>query len=150
MAFSGTLRAGVSLEWDPYNYELAVNPFATFMRLREEAPLYYNEKHDFYALSRFEDCKEALADNETFLSGKGTILEIMRSAFPQPSGLFFFEDPPLHTIHRSLLARTFTAPCNANLEQPIRDFCARLLDPLLGGGGFDLIQDFSSELSMRV
>ena len=47
------------LYYDPYSVELNMNPYPVFARIREEAPLYYNDKHDFYALSRFDDVNKA-------------------------------------------------------------------------------------------
>ena len=73
-----------------------------FRRLREEAPLYYNERHDFYALSRFDDCERAFTDRETFISGRGSVLEAIKNDIPVPPGLFISEDPPLHTVHRGV------------------------------------------------
>jgi cytochrome P450 len=46
-----------------------------FKRLRDDAPLYYNEPHDFYALSRFDDVNRALVDHQIFSSAKGVVLE---------------------------------------------------------------------------
>ena len=46
-------------------------------RLRNKAPLYYNEKYDFYALSRFSDVEPALVDLETYQSGRGSTLELV-------------------------------------------------------------------------
>ena len=39
--------------WDPYDVEINTDPYPVFKRLREEAPLYYNEQYEFYAVSRF-------------------------------------------------------------------------------------------------
>jgi cytochrome P450 len=142
--------AQAPLEWDPYDYELIRNPFAAFKRLRDEAPLYYNEKLEFYALSRFHDCQRGLSDFETFISGRGVIMEMIKAGYPSPPGIFINEDPPMHTVHRGLLAKTFTAPRMAKLEQQIRDFCARTLDPLREAGSFDLIQDFAGIVPMKV
>jgi cytochrome P450 len=136
--------------WDPYDYGLLANPHEVFRRIREEAPLYYNVEYDFYAVSRYADCVEALADRQTFRNGKGVMLEQIRGGSPMPRGLFNFEDPPRHTIHRSLLSRVFTAGRMAQLEPQIRAFCARMLDPLVGAGGFDFVQDFSAMVPMRV
>lgn len=138
------------LEWDPYNYELMRHPFAAFKRLRDEAPLYYNEKHDFYAMSRFDDCLNGLGDRETFISGKGVITEMIKAGYPTPPGIFISMDAPRHTMYRNLLTRTFTAPRMAKLELQIRDFCARTLDPLAESDGFDLIQDFAGIVPMKV
>lgn len=138
------------LEWDPYNYELSRSPFGAFRRLRDEAPLYYNKNHDFFAMSRFDDCRNGLSDNETFSSGKGVIPEQIRSGFPTPPGIFIAMDPPSHTVYRNLFSQTFTAPRMAKLELQIRAFCARTLEPLVDAKRFDLIRDYSSQVPMRV
>lgn len=139
-----------SADWDPYDYDLLCNPHDAFRTIREEAPLYYNEEYDFYALTRYEDCIEGLADQETFLNGKGVMIEQIRSGAEFPSGLVNFEDPPRHTIHRRLLSRMFTPNRMARLEPQIREFCARTLDPFVGAGGFDFVRDFSAKVPMRV
>ena len=59
--------------YDPYDIELAADPYPAWRRLRDEAPLYYNEKYDFYALSRHADISKGLPDWETFNSGRGVI-----------------------------------------------------------------------------
>ena len=120
-----------------------------FRRLREEAPLYYNEKHDFYAVSRYEDVERGVVDTKTFISGRGGILEMIKANIEMPSGVLIFEDPPVHTIHRSLLSRVFTPRRMAALEPKIREFCARSLDPLVGAGGFDFIADLGAQMPMR-
>ncbi len=79
-----------------------------FARLREEAPLYYNPEHDFYAVSRYDDVNKAVIDHETFISGRGALLEIIKSGMEIPPGTLIFEDPPIHNIHRNLLSRLFT------------------------------------------
>jgi cytochrome P450 len=136
--------------WDPYDFELLCNPHDVFRRIREDKPLYYNAEHDFYAISRYADCVAGLSDRRTFLNGKGVMLEQIRSGSPMPRGLFNFEDPPQHTIHRGLLSRVFTVGRMAQLEPQVRAFCARTLDPLVGGGGFDFVRDFSAKVPMRV
>ena len=68
------------------------------------APLYYNEEHDFYALSRFDDVNHALVDWKTLSSAKGVVIEILKADIDIPPGTLIFEDPPIHDIHRNLLA----------------------------------------------
>lgn len=139
-----------AVQWDPYDSELVKDPYPTFARLREEAPLYYNEEHDFYAVSRFADVEQGLMDRDTYISGRGGILEFIKSNFPMPKGVFIFEDPPLHTIHRGLLTKVFTPAKMNALEGQIRQFCANALDPLVGGGKFDFVEDLGKEMPMRV
>ncbi len=138
------------LYWDPYDVQIAANPYPIFRRLREEAPLYYNHQHGFYALSRFDDVEQALRDHATYISGRGVILEVIKANLPVPPGVFIFEDPPLHTVHRGLLNRVFTARKMNALEPRIRAFCARCLDPLVGTDKFDFVADLGAQVPMRV
>lgn len=138
------------LYYDPYNIDLNMNPHAVFARIREEAPLYYNEAHDFYALSRFDDVNKAVIDHETFISGRGAVLEIIKSGMEIPSGTLIFEDPPIHNIHRNLLSRMFTPRKVLALEPQIREFTARCLDPVVGTGRFDFVNDLGEQMPMRV
>jgi cytochrome P450 len=136
--------------YDMYNVEINSDPYPVYRRLREETPLYYNDTHDFWAVSRYEDVEKGLLDAQTFISGKGAILEVIKADIEIPPGVIIFEDPPTHTIHRRLLSRAFTQRRVAELEPKIREFCAHALDPLVGSGGFDFIADFGAQMPMRV
>ena len=118
--------------YDPYDADIDADPYPVFRRLRDEAPLYYNEHYDFYAVSRYEDCERGLVDAKRYISGRGGILEIIKANIEMPPGTLIFEDPPVHTVHRSLLSRVFTPRRVAALEPKMREFCARSLDPLVG------------------
>jgi cytochrome P450 len=136
--------------YDPYDIAIDADPYPVFRRLREEAPLYYNEAHDFYAVSRFDDVERGYLDPKTFISGRGGIIELIRANVAMPSGVLIFEDPPVHTIHRRLMSRVFSANRVAALEPQIRTFCARSLDPLIGAEEFDFIADLGAQMPMRV
>jgi cytochrome P450 len=143
-----TIREDVS--YDPYDVEINADPYAVYRRLREEAPLYRNDEYDFFALSRFDDVEQGLKDNETYISGRGAIVELIKADMPIPPGVIIFEDPPIHTMHRGLLSRVFTPKKMNALEPQIRAFCAQSLDPLVGAGGFDIIKDLGAQMPMRV
>jgi cytochrome P450 len=145
---SNTTHTDVS--YDPYDVQINADPYPVYRRLREEAPLYRNDEYDFYALSRFNDVERALVDWETYVSSRGAILELIKADIEYPSGVVIFEDPPIHTMHRGLLSRVFTPKKMNALEPQIRAFCARSLDPLVGGGGFDFVADLGAQMPMRV
>jgi cytochrome P450 len=145
-----TVSAANDVYFDPYDVELNADPYPMFRRLREEAPLYYNEQHDFYALSRFSDVDDAIVDYQTFSSARGAIIELIRANLEMPSGVLIFEDPPIHDIHRKLLSRMFTPRKINDLEPKIREFCARSLDPLVGTDHFDFVGDLGAQMPMRV
>lgn len=136
--------------YDPYEPELQVDPFPIFRRMREEQPLYYNEKHDFYALTRFDDVDKAFVDVATFSSARGNILELIKANMELPPGVFIFEDPPMHPVHRGVLAGIFTPRKMAALEDRIRGFCAQVLDPLVGARQLDFVADLGAKMPMRV
>ena len=133
-----------------YSVVINADPYPVYRRLREEAPLYYNDTHDFFAVSHYEDVEKGLLDAQTYISGKGAILEVIKADIDIPPGVIIFEDPPTHTMHRRLLSRAFTPRRVAELEPKIREFCAHSLDPLVGSGGFDFIADFGAQMPMRV
>ncbi|OBG65625.1 MULTISPECIES: cytochrome P450 [unclassified Mycobacterium] len=145
-----TTSQASDIRYDPYDMGLLADPYPVFRRLREEAPLYYNEQYDFYALSRFDDVSRALVDTGTFSSARGMILEVIKANIEIPPGIIVFEDPPVHDVHRKLLARIFTPRKVAELEGKIRAFCAQCLDPLVGTGRFDFIADLGAQMPMRV
>jgi cytochrome P450 len=138
------------LYWDPYDPDLYREPYPTFRRLREEAPLYYNDRHDFWVLSRAGDIEQAYTDKKRLINGRSDIIEFIKSGVEFPPGTVIFEDPPLHTRHRALLARMFTPRHVNGLEAKIRQYCAEALDPLMGSGGFDAIADYAAYVPMRV
>ncbi len=145
-----TVTAPDGVYYDPYDVEINADPYRAFQAIREEAPLYYNEQHDFYALSRFADVDRALVDHETFSSARGAIIELIKANIDIPPGVIIFEDPPIHDVHRKLLARMFTPRKVNDLEPKIREFCAHSLDPLIGGGSFDFVGDLGAQMPMRV
>jgi cytochrome P450 len=142
--------SGDHVHYDPYDVEIDADPYPTFRRLREEAPLYHNEEYDFWAVSRFEDVERGLVDWGTYISGRGGILELIKAGIEMPPGVLIFEDPPRHTVHRGLLSRVFTPRKMAALEPQIREFCAASLDPLVGGDSIDFVADLGAQMPMKV
>ena len=135
--------------YDPFDFEIDADPYPTWKRLRDEAPLYRNDRYDFYALSRFDDVAAAFKDWRTYSSAQGTVLEIIKSGMDVPPGFIIFEDPPVHDYHRGLVSRVFTPKKMNALESKLREFCARSLDPHMGTGRFDFIADLGAQMPMR-
>jgi cytochrome P450 len=137
------------LYWDPIAPELRDDPYPLWRRMRDEAPVYRNDRFDFYALSRFDDIDAAHRDPQTYSSNHGTTLETM-SPDPIDTGMIIWLDPPKHTVLRKLVSGAFTRRRVTMLEDRIRSACADLLDPHVGSAGFDYVQDFSAVLPPTV
>ena len=137
------------LYWDPFDVEIDLDPYATWKRMRDEAPVYRNENLDFFALTRYEDVEAAHRDPGTFSSSHGTVLELMGNDLSS-TGQMIFLDPPQHTELRHLVSRAFTPRRTADLEVRIRGFCASMLDAQRGRDRFDFLQDFGARLPSMV
>jgi len=139
------------LYWDPLDVTIDAEPYEIWRRLRDEAPVYRNERYDFWALSRYADVEAAHRDPAGFVSNHGTVLEMMTER-PVPSGLMIFQDPPEHTRLRSLVSRAFTPRRVAGLEAHIRQLCDELLAPWADGADFDFdfVADFGATLPSMV
>jgi cytochrome P450 len=146
----GTVMAATEdVYWDPFDVDIDTNPYQVWRRLRDEAPLYRNERYDFWALSRFADVQAAHADHKTFISGKGTVLEHMGNDLGD-TNMIIFMDPPDHDVIRALVSRAFTPRRVSELEERIRQICDSLLDPHVGGSGFDYVVEFAQQLPSTV
>jgi cytochrome P450 len=139
----------MDLVYDPYSYEIDLDPYPLYRRLRDEAPVYYNEKLDFYALTRFQDCLDALLDWQSFSSAQGTVLELMRGE-PLPGKMMIFMDPPQQTRYRNLVSRAFTPARIRALAPVIRQIAVGILEPLVGEKSFDAVKEFTGKLPMEV
>jgi cytochrome P450 len=144
-----TGASAVELYYDPYDFAIDDDPYPTWKRLRDEAPLYYNEKYGFYALSRYEDVARELPNWEAYRSGRGTTMDIILSGIELPPGIILFEDPPIHDLHRRLLSRVFTPRRMEAIEPLTRQYCVRALECLSDSDRFDFIKDLGAQIPMR-
>src|SRR5579884_4416534 len=128
--------------FDPFSDEFFNDPYETYRRMRQEAPVYYDEQHDFYALTRHEDVAAAFKDYETYSSARGVDLAMVRSGqVPHPKSIIFM-DPPEHRHMRSLLTKVFTPRAIQSQKQMVTEKIDKYLaavDP----DRFDVVQDFS-------
>ncbi len=137
------------LYYDPFDFDIDDDPYPVWKRMREEAPLYQNEKYNFYALSRYDDVVRELPNWDTYRSGRGTTADILFNNIEVPPGILLFEDPPLHDLHRRLLSRVFTPRRMLAVETLVCGFCERALDPFVGAGGFDFIAHLGAMMPMQ-
>jgi cytochrome P450 len=141
-------EAVVTPYWDPYHAEQRKAPYDAWRLLRDEAPVYHNEKYGFWALSRFADVLAASLDTETFSSARGITLDSIGEPIPLP--MMIMMDPPLHDAFRKVVNRSYTPRRIGALEEKIEQLCAFYLDPFVGGDGFDFVQDFGMRLPVMV
>jgi cytochrome P450 len=136
------------LVFNPVAQDYFDNPYEIYRRMRDEAPVYYDEDEDFYALTRHADVAAAFKDHESFSSARGCDLAMVRAEeVPQKSIIFM--DPPDHRHMRSLLNKAFTP----RAIQAQKETVVGLIEHYLGKAnpdGFDVVQDFSGPFPVEV
>jgi len=136
------------MELNPFSHQFQEDPYPVYRQLRDEAPLYYNEDLDFYALTRYADVVDASQQPLLYSSAEGTTLEPIDTGALLP--MMIFMDPPGHDLHRRLVNRAFTPRSVATLEPFVRRTALGYLQPLREKGGGDFVEEFSALLPMDV
>jgi cytochrome P450 len=139
-----------TVEFDPFSDDFFNAPFETYRRLRDEAPVYHNEKYGFWALSRYEDVEPALKDFETYSSARGVTLDMYLSEpdSAQPP-MIIMMDPPGHTVMRKLVNKVFTPRAVAALEPMIRQTISDVA-ATLDRTAFDVVADFGAIFPVEI
>jgi cytochrome P450 len=134
--------------FDPFSEDFFNRPYETYRRMRAEAPVYYSEEYDFYALTRHEDVAAAFKDHETYSSSRGIDLGMVKSEQPVPP-LVIMMDPPDHRRMRSLVNKVFTPRAIESQRPMVTEQIERFLGAV-DAGEFDVVQDFSALFPVEV
>lgn len=116
--------------------------------MQAEAPVYYSEQYDFYALTRHADVAAGLKNFERYSSAYGIDLSMVRSGQKPPQSIIFM-DPPDHRHMRSLLNKVFTPRAIQAQRQTVIDKIDKYLGAL-DPEGFDAVQEFSGPFPVEV
>jgi cytochrome P450 len=135
--------------FDPFSEEFFDSPFEIYRRMREDAPLYYNEEEDFYALTRHVDVAAAFRDFETYSSARGCDLAMVRKGVPEEQKSIIFMDPPEHRHMRSLLNKAFTPRAIQAQTETVVELVEKYLSAA-NPDDFDVVQDFSGPFPVEV
>lgn len=138
------------IEFDPFSDTFFDNPYDTYTYLRDEAPVYFNEKYGFYALSRYADVVAAHADPGRLVSSYGVTLELLLQKRPMKTNMMIVMDPPKHTRQRRLVSQAFSRKAIGSLEQMVSDVIDGLLDGLVGRRSFDIVAEFAALFPVEV
>src|ERR1700743_1404476 len=106
------------MEFDPYSDSFFDNPYETYRWMRDEAPVYYSQRWDFYALTRQEDVVAAHRDWETFSSAYGVTLDALSMRQRFSTNMLIIMDPPQHERLRKLVRQGFYKGAVATLGTP--------------------------------
>jgi hypothetical protein len=129
--------------YDPASERFAERAYEIYRTLRDEHPLYRNEERGSWALSRYDDVRQAAGDAAAF-SSEGTSISMGLKPMIQQM------NPPRHDALRSLLWKAFTPKRVAAMEPRVRELAGGLIDSFEAGGRCDLLHEFASQLPSLV
>lgn len=135
--------------FDPFSADFFNGPYETYRRMRREAPVYYSEKYDFYALTRHADVAAAFKDFETYSSAYGVDLGMVRTGQKVPAKMIISLDPPEHRHMRSLVNKVFTPRAITALRGMVEQQIERRLSAV-DPERFDVVSDFSAFFPVEV
>ena len=147
--------------YDPFDPAVMADPLPYYRVLRDEHPVYFVEKWDTYALSRFSDIWQVLEINDgTFVASEGTLPAAAVLADHNDGPV---PDPPLHPMPfhanfdapiydgvRRCTSGQFRPRSVTKLTERIRALANERLDELLPRGTFDLTQDYGGIVAASV
>lgn len=147
--------------YDPFDPAVMADPLPYYRVLRKHHPVYYLDRWDTFALSRFADIWDVLAVNDgTFVASEGTLPPATTLAnhndgpvadppwHPLPFHAVF--DAPVYDSVRQAHSKPFRPKAAAQLETRIRALANERLDELLARGTFDLTQEYGGIVAASV
>ncbi|WP_157887366.1 cytochrome P450 [Frondihabitans sp. PAMC 28766] len=138
--------ADLTIYYDPLSYAVYDHPYDTYKRLRDAAPVYYNRDREIYVVSRYDDVRAGLANDEQLLNGLGNDIDGSHNSYGE--GLLVAQDPPRHTALRAAVRRTFSLREILAKEDGVREFARTLLADLHEAGSGDFTSGFALPMSL--
>jgi cytochrome P450 len=120
----------------------AGDPFPQYARLRDEAPVAWNETKGFWAVSRWDEVMAVSTDPETFCSGRGILVMEIGAHYDTPPTMMH-TDPPEHTVYRKLVQPGFAPGRMRALEDDVRRRAKPLVDRIEPGRSVDFVETVS-------
>jgi len=145
-------------QFNPLSPQTVENPYDFYRAMREEAPVYAVPGGGFFIVSRYEDAKAVLENEELFSSNQPPgllqpptpeIEQIQREGYP-PVQTLLTNDPPAHTRYRALVNKAFSAHRVRGMEGSVRRIANELIDVFIGDGRVELIGQFAIGLPLSV
>ena len=131
-----------SLIVDPLSDAFLGDPYATFRRLRDEAPVYRSEARNCFIVTRYEDIVSAARNTQVFSSTGGVGLDW------NPRPMMPMYDPPEHSRMRRIVARHFTPNAIAAFKPRVEAIVDEVWSRALSVGRIDLVNDVALPVSL--
>jgi cholest-4-en-3-one 26-monooxygenase len=122
----------------------AGDPYPTYRRLRDEAPVYRDAVNGIWGVSRYHDIVDIEKDTVRYTSSNGSRPRIVGDVSS------INNDDPLHQNKRRLVARRFTPRSVKQHEDDVRRVVTDLIDAVAPSGRCEVVRDLAAPLPARV
>lgn len=156
--------------WSP-EHDLAARSFwekpfierdDTFRFFRENHPVSYHRAYEstllppdddtpgFWAITKWEDCRRVSRDAETFISGKGILMEDMPEVVTLATTSFLAMDGVDHRQVRGIVSQAFTPRNVRKIDDWINGLATELVDEIIERGEGDIVDLYAKQLPGRI
>ncbi|CUB11028.1 Cytochrome P450 107B1 [Bacillus cereus] len=136
----------LDLRYDPLDTETLLNPYPTYKRLRENAPVFWHEGMKSWVLTRYDDCKEVLRNYELFARDRRRVGGEIPDVRHNVQSL----DPPDNVPLRSLLMKAFNSQDINNVREKIHQLIRDIFQKHTSMSEFDFMREVSAPLSLSM
>jgi cytochrome P450 len=133
---------------DLYAVDAIVDPYPHYQRLRDLGPVVWLTKHKVYALPRYAECKAALLDDKTFLSGRGVALNPIANRMSR--GTTLNSDGVEHDQRRKLVAHRLLPRALRAISDSVDATAAAVVEAALDKGEIDGVHDVAAAMPLAV
>ena len=138
------------VEYNPFSPEVIADPYPAYARLRDEAPAYYIEEFDAWALSRFDDIWAASQDPDHYTVEKGTSSAHLLTKVQPITPMINMMDPPEHTRLRAIIRKFYMPRRVTSFLPTFEGFIDEEMATFEGDAECDLVGQFAEKVAGRV
>ncbi len=149
-------RCPVSPDYNPFDERLREDPYPWLSEQRAKTPVFFSPVIGMWVITRYDDVEAALRDPDTFSSENAIVGHYNPAVAAKFEGIvpltatLIGMDRPDHTRLRRIVNAAFTRPRVARMEDEIRRIAVELLDALPADEPFDVLNQFSYPLALKV
>ena len=137
-------------------------PFAAYAQVREAGPVYFDESCGYYIVTGYDEVRKWAADTTNLSNVTGLLLSFDSKPYQQrindiyeargvlPMNTLTVSDPPLHSFHRSLVDKAFTASRVRQMEDYLQSIIDGMIDEFIDRGECDFYADFAAKVPIHV
>jgi len=125
-------------------------PVEMYRWLRENDPVHWHREPDgrgFWAVTRYDDIREISRQAGVFSNRWGmTLYDIPEADLEVTRHMLMFQDPPMHTAYRRLIAHDFIPRAASALRRDVDVLSTRIVDEVIEQGECEFVADIAGKL----